>query len=732
MGIENNFFEVEGILLENGAALYSGAESPDDPPLNLPTGSIYLRTNGDVWSKSTNAWTLIGGSGPGGGAFDQSLNTTDEVTFAGLTLTSNTIGLGNNADSLQIPTGSAIAVGRGAGSTSTTTTVTSHADYPAGETGIQIEPITPFPYENWTTNSFFIAPGFAALPAWTRVHFYSNNYVSFQNDQNEWVSTTAAISAGTQIPIIVNAQKTGSIAVGDFAGRGVQGVSSIAIGDHAASDDAQYDTSIAIGSEAGRHGQKWGALAVGQAAGGGRPLDVVVTADAAAGDTTVQVLTAHARELAGKYVTSSYLASDCKILQPDGVDGPTIQFIDALTYVPVALTTSIAAGATLGVAQGLQGMEAVAVGSGAGARGQADEAIAIGPYAGNEYQGFGSIAVGLVTGSYAQGERSVAIGVESAEVSQGDNSVAVGTSSGRVNQGMDAIAIGDWAGMNHQGTNAVAVGSEAAEAGQAAQAVAVGRNAGLYMQGQSAVALGVDAAWGDILWYAHNGLQATDTVLTGLESTAGIKPGYRLIDYDYAPPKFDPTVYVVSVDSETQVTLNKPLGYDSWWSISFIGGGQGASAIAIGEAAGVNNQGAAAIAIGKSAGDLNQPANSIMLNASGVALNGDNAGLYVNPVRSDAASTTQALYYNPTTKEITYTAPTGGGGSGLYIGTTPPADTSLLWLDESDPNGVGVYGIPGGGTTGQVLVKSSSNNYDVAWGAAGGGESISPFLLMGA
>jgi hypothetical protein len=52
------------------------------------------------------------------------------------------------------------------------------------------------------------------------------------------------------------------------------------------------------------------------------------------------------------------------------------------------------------------------------------------------------------------------------------------------------------------------------------------------------------------------------------------------------------------------------------------------------------------------------------------------------------------------------------GPSGLIISNTAPAVTDVLWADTS-VTGVGV--VPVGGTTGQVLSKSSSADYDAAW-----------------
>jgi microcystin-dependent protein len=63
------------------------------------------------------------------------------------------------------------------------------------------------------------------------------------------------------------------------------------------------------------------------------------------------------------------------------------------------------------------------------------------------------------------------------------------------------------------------------------------------------------------------------------------------------------------------------------------------------------------------------------------------------------------------------TGPTGNTGStgstGITVtGPTAPTDTSVLWADTSE---TGTAVVPLGGTTGQVLAKSSSSNYATQW-----------------
>jgi len=68
------------------------------------------------------------------------------------------------------------------------------------------------------------------------------------------------------------------------------------------------------------------------------------------------------------------------------------------------------------------------------------------------------------------------------------------------------------------------------------------------------------------------------------------------------------------------------------------------------------------------------------------------------------------IYY----KNISNAVVEFAGSSSLFISNTAPANTNILWADTS-VTGVGV--VPVGGTTGQVLSKSSSADYDAAWAA---------------
>ena len=66
------------------------------------------------------------------------------------------------------------------------------------------------------------------------------------------------------------------------------------------------------------------------------------------------------------------------------------------------------------------------------------------------------------------------------------------------------------------------------------------------------------------------------------------------------------------------------------------------------------------------------------------------------------------IYYKNTSNAVVEFA----GASSLLISNTAPANTNILWADTS-VTGVGV--VPVGGTTGQMLAKLSSADYDAAW-----------------
>lgn len=70
------------------------------------------------------------------------------------------------------------------------------------------------------------------------------------------------------------------------------------------------------------------------------------------------------------------------------------------------------------------------------------------------------------------------------------------------------------------------------------------------------------------------------------------------------------------------------------------------------------------------------------------------------------------------------------GESGVYVGTTEPTNPNVnVWINpDGEGTDVPIGGIPGGGTTGQVLKKHSNTSYDVEWANESGGGSGSDIL----
>lgn len=110
----------------------------------------------------------------------------------------------------------------------------------------------------------------------------------------------------------------------------------------------------------------------------------------------------------------------------------------------------------------------------------------------------------------------------------------------------------------------------------------------------------------------------------------------------------------------------------------------------------------------------------------------------LSDIDTSGATDLQALVYNAATSSwIPGTAVGGGGGGSYTISATAPSSPSAgdVWFDSTDGLSYiyyvdvdtaqwveisGTQGAPGpgiadGGTTGQILTKSSNNNYDTAW-----------------
>ena len=72
-------------------------------------------------------------------------------------------------------------------------------------------------------------------------------------------------------------------------------------------------------------------------------------------------------------------------------------------------------------------------------------------------------------------------------------------------------------------------------------------------------------------------------------------------------------------------------------------------------------------------------------------------------------SRTQIIYVDPTSGSVSVinAGPIGPGG--------PPGEVSTAQMDQAIDTALDTRGLPPGGTTGQVLVKLSDNDYDVGW-----------------
>ena len=52
MNDSKDYFEIDnGLLISNNSAITSGSNSPLSPLVDLPVGSLYLRTTGELWIK---------------------------------------------------------------------------------------------------------------------------------------------------------------------------------------------------------------------------------------------------------------------------------------------------------------------------------------------------------------------------------------------------------------------------------------------------------------------------------------------------------------------------------------------------------------------------------------------------------------------------------------------------------------------------------------------------------
>uniref|UniRef100_A0A6C0H6R6 Peptidase S74 domain-containing protein n=1 Tax=viral metagenome TaxID=1070528 RepID=A0A6C0H6R6_9ZZZZ len=187
----------------------------------------------------------------------------------------------------------------------------------------------------------------------------------------------------------------------------------------------------------------------------------------------------------------------------------TLYVVSAVASGTILVTNSITTGTLrtnafdftgtqldIGVNAGVvsQGVNAIAIGNGAGQSYQLTNSIAIGGYAANSSQGSAAVAIGNSAGSIAQGSSSVSIGPNAGQTSQGSSSVAIGNGAGLYNQQSFAVAIGINAGVYTQGSSAIAIGTAAGQSNQGTYTVAIGYYSGYSTQGNNSVAIGIEAA----------------------------------------------------------------------------------------------------------------------------------------------------------------------------------------------------------------------------------------------
>jgi hypothetical protein len=198
------------------------------------------------------------------------------------------------------------------------------------------------------------------------------------------------------------------------------------------------------------------------------------------------------------------------------------------------------------------------------------------------------------------------------------------------------VAIGNNAGINQKGNN-VAIGNNACSNSQENGSVAIGENSAV-TQGSNCVAIGAGSQ--------SNRITGDSCVAIGKDAQYG--------------------------DSAQLGGNNVAIGARTQYNPKPFQSGS----VAIGYEAGFQNQGNYAIAIGVQAGRINQADNSIIITTNGYnSAIGNDAGTYIDPIRN--VSGDYGLYYNTTTKEITYSTISGGGGGAPTTWAEYPAISTI-------------------------------------------------------
>lgn len=140
-----------------------------------------------------------------------------------------------------------------------------------------------------------------------------------------------------------------------------------------------------------------------------------------------------------------------------------------------------------------QGSNTVCVGFQSGG-GNSDGSVCIGLQAGNRC-GVNSVSIGRRAGAGTQSPGAIAIGGLSAEANQGTGSVSIGENACNVGQGIGSVAIGlNACSSSAQGASSVAIGNLSAITNQGANAVAIGALSAQTNQNAKTIVLNADTA----------------------------------------------------------------------------------------------------------------------------------------------------------------------------------------------------------------------------------------------
>ncbi len=491
--------------------------------------------------------------------------------------------------------------------------------------------------------------------------FQGQNAVAVGTASGYSTQGTSAVAIGANAGY---AQKNYAIAIGQSAGGwngAFQGTNATAIG-YLAGYQNQGDYSVAIGTTAGYINQPANSIAINASSNALNPTTTGLFIDPVRNDSGNQGLYYNTTTKEITYSTISGGGSgSAGATGPTGPAGPNPNISTTLVYFQGS------AGAT-----GLDKFRYDpnrAPKAGVGATGELvvdgdmtitgtldPIAIYLTPTVSNPVAGNQTVLWTDTNGVNRIGDAGRMVDSASSTIVLGIGAGAGGpTENGGIVIGKNACGFGAQSGSRN-----IAIGENSAFRGQTnVGAVAIGYSASAYGQGNGAISLGNQAGRQQQQYAIAIGELAQGT------NTSGI--------------------HQIAIGSSAQQTPGNP------YAIA-IGGNagnqdQGQGAVALGYNAGRALQGEYSICLGYEAGNglsYTPGANSIILNATGVRQDfGQFQGFHVAPIRN--LSGTQAMYYNPTTKEITYSTITSGGGGGTTISV--PAGSVLYSSDGTSANG---------------------------------------------